>query len=186
MATTDHAQGSPRTYQLLVAKAKAWRCLPKTGTVDPVLVSNLPGKLTSSYNPSPFRVRSSRCTMNTAIITNKLWPSTTTTSQLVPSLSKRSMYACCTKLQGCILILVMFVPLQLCKLTCKPPMNLESLLITPVQRIPRYNLLLQVKTIISVFFCLSTLMFFSMVNRILLGIRNEDILTTTIYARRSL
>lgn len=33
--------------------------------------------------------------------------------------------------------------INLCKLTCKPPMNLESLLITPVQRIPRYNLLLQ-------------------------------------------
>ncbi len=37
-------------------------------------------------------------------------------------------------------------PVQLCKLTCKPPMNLESLLITPVQRIPRYNLLLQART----------------------------------------
>ena len=34
--------------------------------------------------------------------------------------------------------------IQLCKATCKPPLNLESFLINPIQRIPRYNLLLDV------------------------------------------
>eukprot|EP01087_Luapelamoeba_hula_P022102 TRINITY_DN7853_c0_g1_i1.p1 TRINITY_DN7853_c0_g1~~TRINITY_DN7853_c0_g1_i1.p1 ORF type:complete len:1027 (-),score=176.48 TRINITY_DN7853_c0_g1_i1:35-3115(-) len=33
--------------------------------------------------------------------------------------------------------------LQACKASCKPPLNLESLLINPIQRIPRYNLLLE-------------------------------------------